>query len=83
MKKAVTLVEILVALAILAILAPAFLAARGAAGRKGEPPQPPSTWLLETVRHDGHLWVISSAVPTVPAMFCHHPDCPCTGKVER
>jgi Tfp pilus assembly protein PilE len=87
-RKAFTLVEAIVVFVILATLAglraPAFMAAREAANRRsGEPPQPPKTWLLETVRHDEHLWVISSAAPTVPAMFAHHPDCPCSGKVER
>jgi hypothetical protein len=64
---------------------PAFLAAKEAAARKanGEPPQPATTWMLQTVQHDGHMWVISAPVSTVPSTFQHHPDCQCSGKVER
>lgn len=88
MKKAFTLVEAVVVVAILLTLAgllwPALSAARAAASRRpDEPVQPQTTWLLKTVKHDEHLWVISSGAATVPAVFVHHPDCPCSGKVER
>lgn len=88
MKKAFTLVEVMVVvvivLTLVSLLWPAFSAARAAASRRADDPeQPRTTWRLETVTHDEHLWVISSAAATVPAVFVHHPDCPCSGKVER
>lgn len=88
MKRAFTLVEAIVVVAILltlvSLLWPAFSAARAAASRAtDEPSRPQTTWLLRTVKHDDHLWVISSGAATVPAVFVHHPDCSCSGKVER
>jgi hypothetical protein len=86
MRKASVLVEALVVAAIVATLVgllwPAISAVRGAASRRGdETPQPRETRLLETVQHDGHHWVISHHGG--PAAIVHHPDCPCTGRVER
>ncbi len=89
MRKAFTLVEAMVVVAILltlvSLLMPAFLAAKDAAAKKasGEPPRPSTTWMLWTVQHDGHHWVISAPVGSMPSTFQHHPDCPCSGKVER
>lgn len=49
----------------------------------GEAPKPDDTRLLQTVRHEGHLWVISWRVDGLyhhhAAHFAHHPDCPCRG----
>lgn len=86
MRKAFVLIEALVVAAILATLVallwPAFSAARAAASRQGDrqPEPPPATWLLRSVTHDEHTWVITT---TNHPTFVHHPDCPCSGKVER
>jgi len=78
-RKAATLVEGLVVLAIIAtlvgLLLPAILAS---AGFKPQSAEPPETSLLHTVRHDGHLWVLSWRSHSTH--FVHHPDCPCQGK---
>jgi len=63
---------------LIALLLPAIQTARGhVAGKAAGPSQPPGTWLLTTVKHDDHWWVMAAASATVPAAFCHHPDCPC------
>jgi hypothetical protein len=87
MRKAFTLVEAVVVVAILLTLAgllwPAISAARGAASRSSDGVDqvingPPESWNLHTRQHDGH-WFVEHAGGGV----CHHPDCPCSGKVER
>jgi prepilin-type N-terminal cleavage/methylation domain-containing protein len=87
MRKAFTLVELAVTLAIiatlLALLYPAFDAARRKAAGRVERSEPAETWLLRTVKHDEHLWVMSAGSATVPAVFCHHPDCPCRGRTPE
>lgn len=81
MRRAFTLVGVLVTLAILATLAallvPAFQAARANANRR--PGEVPESQYLMTSRHDGHLWIVAPALN----QFMHHPDCPCHGKAER
>jgi competence protein ComGC len=87
MKRAFTLVEAVVVVAILltlvGLLWPAISAARSAASRGSDGVthainEPTESWNLHTVRHDGH-WFVEKAGGGV----CHHPDCPCSGKVER
>lgn len=87
MKKAFTLIEALAVLAILAtvvgLLAPAIMAARDHSFSRGEQPQSAaqqaasSTILLDTVTHDGHLWVMSVYAGVQVMHFVHHPDCQC------
>lgn len=87
MKRGFTLVEAMVVAAILLTLAgllwPAFSAARAAASRGSNGVQntsnePPESWELHTRQHDGHWFVERNG-----GGVCHHPDCPCSGKVER
>ena len=84
MRRAFTLIEILVALGIvvtiLGLLVPALFAARDAANRKHEVREDRErSFYLHTERHDGHLWVLNRTTD----YFVHHPDCPCHGKAER
>lgn len=40
---------------------------------------PPQTMLLQTVRFDGHSWVVAASLGGVQITALeHHPDCPCT-----
>ena len=78
------LVAILFILTLAGLLIPALTAARKAAQRGGQASAEaelpaPKAWGLATRSHDGHLWVISIDTDN----FVHHPDCPCTGKVEK
>lgn len=94
-RHAFTRSEALVALAIVAtlvgLLVPVFQAASAAGKRQqdirdgkipaGDPvasAQP--TWSLRTVRHDNHLWVMSTGNADC---FVHHPDCPCQKPAEK
>lgn len=87
MRRAFTLVEILVSLAILAtllgILVPALMVAKatadGASGEAEEAEEAEKSLYLQNINHDGHLWVINMGLNC----FVHHPDCPCHGKAER
>lgn len=87
MKRGFTLVEAMVVVAILltliGLLSPAISAARAAASRGRDGVEhattgPPGSWSIHTRQHDGH-WFVEHAGGGV----CHHPDCPCSGKVER
>lgn len=93
MKKQFSLVETFVAVTVAAVLVVVAagplhhiwqrnIVASGALGGSSDG-TPPETRLLQTVKHDGHLWVISYAAPTVPTVFCHHPDCPCGKKDDH
>ena len=70
-----TLIELLVVVAIIATLAALLVPAISG---KNHSSKPPETSLLHTVRHDGHLWVLSWRSHSTH--FVHHPDCPCQGK---
>ena len=88
-RRGATLDEGLVVLAIIAtligLLAQAFFAASGKRAENGLPDaaaSPPETSLLNTVRHDGHLWVMGRSFEGGyhATHFVHHPDCPCKGR---
>ncbi len=34
-------------------------------------------WVLTTMRHDGHLWLLAHREGNAGGSPVHHPDCPC------
>ena len=87
MKRAFTLIEVLVTLAIFAVLTgllfPLFSAIAKASREANQNSKGTQahikTFDLHTAQHDGHLWVLNRTSD----YFLHHPDCPCNGKAEK
>lgn len=85
MKRAFTLIEVLVSLAIIVTLLAGLIipgcTAVAEANKKARqnPDKVEKTFYLRTERHDGHMWVLNRTSD----YFLHHPDCPCHGKVEK
>lgn len=76
MKKGFTLIEVVVSLMILLTLAGLLVSAMLPARSKNSNPQ--KTYLLQTVLHDGHKWVLAWSAHG--KAFVHHPDCQCQGR---
>lgn len=89
------LVETLVVLTIIGVVTACFLAVRhafavdnrseGPSAQETPPPVVVSETFrrynanIQTIRHDGHLWVVTMATYTNTV---HHPDCPCHKRVS-